>query len=389
MRDLWPVWFSGDANLATARRRRDRHRDGRHDVLDRAGRDRRLRARHLLHGVPLDAGTAARVAAADPVAAAIRVPGRAAGVDRRHGGLRRLQRLQRRAGRAGRATTRRRATHRRTAKPSSASRCWRWRWRPSATTGSISCSASSPIACCRSSPCSRSAHCGSSRFHRRLLQPGSFRTIPFLVQFFAAAAYQLSWSIYVSDYSRYLPPNVGVAASFAWTYIGAMVGGVWMMLVGTYAAAIFPHADVAGAMQQAADAAGAGLRLVAAGRRAARADVDLGAQLLRRLADAAQCRRLLPAAACRSRPAARGARGRGRGLDRDGARGLQEFRHALLRPAGGAAVSVYAVDGDQPRGFLLGAQVPLLGARDLQSARHLWPLELARAGRLRRRFRSP
>ncbi len=33
-------------------------------------------------------------------------------------------------------------------------------------------------------------------------QPGPFLAIPFLVQFFAAAAYQLSWSIYVSDYSR-------------------------------------------------------------------------------------------------------------------------------------------------------------------------------------------
>jgi NCS1 family nucleobase:cation symporter-1 len=87
----------------------------------------------------------------------------------------------------------------------------------------------------------------------KLLQPGSFRAIPFLVQFFAAAAYQLSWSIYVSDYSRYLPPNVGVVASFAWTYLGALVGGVWMMLVGTYAAALYPHADIAGAMQQAAD----------------------------------------------------------------------------------------------------------------------------------------
>jgi purine-cytosine permease-like protein len=87
-----------------------------------------------------------------------------------------------------------------------------------------------------------------------LLELGTFKTIPFLVQFFAAAAYQLSWSIYVSDYSRYLPPNVGVAASFAWTYVGGMVGGVWMMLVGTYAAALSPHADVAAAMQQAADA---------------------------------------------------------------------------------------------------------------------------------------
>jgi NCS1 family nucleobase:cation symporter-1 len=99
----------------------------------------------------------------------------------------------------------------------------------------------------------------------RLLQPGTFRTLPFLVQFFAAAAYQLSWSIYVSDYSRYLPPNVGVAASFAWTYVGAMIGGAWMMLVGTFAAAMFPRADVAGAMQHAADllASGFGAWLLA------------------------------------------------------------------------------------------------------------------------------
>lgn len=91
-------------------------------------------------------------------------------------------------------------------------------------------------------------------FPRELLRPGEFRVIPFLVQFFAAAAYQLSWSIYVSDYSRYLPPNVGVTASFAWTYVGALVGGVWMMLVGTFAAALFPHADVAGAVLLAANA---------------------------------------------------------------------------------------------------------------------------------------
>ena len=86
-----------------------------------------------------------------------------------------------------------------------------------------------------------------------LLSPGEFKTIPFLVQFFAAAAYQLSWSIYVSDYSRYLPPNVGVGASFFWTYLGAFIGGVWMMLVGTFAAAINPHANVTAAMQSAAD----------------------------------------------------------------------------------------------------------------------------------------
>jgi NCS1 family nucleobase:cation symporter-1 len=81
-----------------------------------------------------------------------------------------------------------------------------------------------------------------------------FRPVPFLTQFFAAAAYQLSWSIYVSDYSRYLPREVGVRESFWWTYVGAFVGGVWMMLVGSIAAAAVPGADVATSLARAADA---------------------------------------------------------------------------------------------------------------------------------------
>jgi purine-cytosine permease-like protein len=88
-----------------------------------------------------------------------------------------------------------------------------------------------------------------------------FRTIPFLVQFFAAAAYQLSWSIYVSDYSRYLPREVSVSESFWWTYLGAFIGGVWMMLLGTVAAALNPQAEVAAAVQMSADAVLPGLGL--------------------------------------------------------------------------------------------------------------------------------
>src|SRR5262249_46369303 len=63
------------------------------------------------------------------------------------------------------------------------------------------------------------------------LDPSGFKTVPFLTELFAAASYQLSWSIYVSDYSRYLPRDVGVRASFWWTYLGAFIGGTWMMLV--------------------------------------------------------------------------------------------------------------------------------------------------------------
>jgi NCS1 family nucleobase:cation symporter-1 len=92
--------------------------------------------------------------------------------------------------------------------------------------------------------------------------PAGFRAVPFLTELFAAASYQLSWSIYVSDYSRYLPRDVGVRASFWWTYLGAFIGGTWMMLVGTVAAATAPKLDVAAAMQRAADEIVPGLGLV-------------------------------------------------------------------------------------------------------------------------------
>jgi nucleobase:cation symporter-1, NCS1 family len=83
--------------------------------------------------------------------------------------------------------------------------------------------------------------------------PRGFRGVPFIAQLFAAASYQLSWSIYVSDYSRYLPREVGVRASFWWTFMGAFIGGAWMMLVGTIAAACFPRLAMASALAASAD----------------------------------------------------------------------------------------------------------------------------------------
>jgi nucleobase:cation symporter-1, NCS1 family len=90
--------------------------------------------------------------------------------------------------------------------------------------------------------------------------PAGFKAVPFLTALFAAASYQLSWSIYVSDYSRYLPRDVGTRESFWWTYLGAFVGGTWMMLVGSVAAAATSSKlNVAAAIEQAADAVIPGL----------------------------------------------------------------------------------------------------------------------------------
>jgi nucleobase:cation symporter-1, NCS1 family len=59
-----------------------------------------------------------------------------------------------------------------------------------------------------------------------------FKWTPFLAQFGVVAGYQISWAIYVSDYSRYLPPSVTVRKTFYWTYWGSALGGAWLMTVG-------------------------------------------------------------------------------------------------------------------------------------------------------------
>lgn len=66
---------------------------------------------------------------------------------------------------------------------------------------------------------------------------GAFRWTPFLLQLAAAAGYQISWAIYVSDYSRYLPPNVTIRRTFIWTYWGSALGAIWLMGLGAALAA--------------------------------------------------------------------------------------------------------------------------------------------------------
>src|SRR5436305_1507302 len=66
---------------------------------------------------------------------------------------------------------------------------------------------------------------------------GSFQASPFLGQFGVVAGYQISWAIYVSDYSRYLPPDVTVRRTFNWTYCGSGLGAIWLMGLGALLAA--------------------------------------------------------------------------------------------------------------------------------------------------------
>lgn len=80
-----------------------------------------------------------------------------------------------------------------------------------------------------------------------------FKSVPFLAQFAAAAAYQLSWAIYVSDYSRYLPPTVRVRSTFWSTYVGTFLGGAWAMLLGAVAAVLNSKLDIIPALRALGD----------------------------------------------------------------------------------------------------------------------------------------
>ena len=83
---------------------------------------------------------------------------------------------------------------------------------------------------------------------------GAFDGPAFLVQFAAAAAYALGWAPYVSDYSRYLPPQTSPRKALFYTSSGVIVGAGWLMILGAFVASLFADADPVQAITAAADA---------------------------------------------------------------------------------------------------------------------------------------
>lgn len=80
-----------------------------------------------------------------------------------------------------------------------------------------------------------------------------FHLVPFLGQLGVAAGYQISWAIYVSDYSRYLPPSSG-RGTFRWTFWGSALGGIWVMFLGAYiGAAAGENFETIGSIKSSAD----------------------------------------------------------------------------------------------------------------------------------------
>lgn len=65
--------------------------------------------------------------------------------------------------------------------------------------------------------------------------PGPFKLAPFMTTLALIGGFQLGWAPYVSDYSRYLPANIGTRSAFWWTYLPSATSAIWVFVVGALA----------------------------------------------------------------------------------------------------------------------------------------------------------
>lgn len=93
---------------------------------------------------------------------------------------------------------------------------------------------------------------------------GPFDLAPFMLVFVFVAGFQLGWAPYVSDYSRYLRPDVPVRSTFWWTYLPSAVSGIWVFVLGAVVSAGAPKGtDPVTALKLAADRLFSGFGTVA------------------------------------------------------------------------------------------------------------------------------
>lgn len=66
--------------------------------------------------------------------------------------------------------------------------------------------------------------------------PGKFTWVAFMAQFSLAAAYNISYAPYVSDYSRYLPKDTRTKPIISAVFLGAAGSAIWLIALGAWMA---------------------------------------------------------------------------------------------------------------------------------------------------------
>jgi purine-cytosine permease-like protein len=82
---------------------------------------------------------------------------------------------------------------------------------------------------------------------------GEFAWAALLAQFTAAAAYNITYAPYVSDYSRYLPRSTGTLPIVLSVFLGAAGSAVWLIAIGAWLATNLGATDALVALRDAGD----------------------------------------------------------------------------------------------------------------------------------------
>jgi nucleobase:cation symporter-1, NCS1 family len=85
------------------------------------------------------------------------------------------------------------------------------------------------------------------------LSASTFQWGPFLIVLGVLMSYNLTWAPYVSDYSRYLPADSTIRATFGWTYVGAATGAIWPAVMGALVGAAHPDLSTVASVKVVAD----------------------------------------------------------------------------------------------------------------------------------------
>jgi len=70
-----------------------------------------------------------------------------------------------------------------------------------------------------------------------------------LLEFTVVFSFTVSWMVYASDYSRYLPKSTGMRRTWSYAFSGLVIGSCWTMILGALLATIAPKGDVLQAMR--------------------------------------------------------------------------------------------------------------------------------------------
>lgn len=70
-----------------------------------------------------------------------------------------------------------------------------------------------------------------------------------LLEFTVVFSFTVSWMIYASDYSRYLPKKTNMWQTWGYAFWGLVIGSCWTMILGALLATIVPNGDVLQAMK--------------------------------------------------------------------------------------------------------------------------------------------